>query len=135
MGLTIKIVYEGLEEAIAHMEKIDTRIPANMERQMKEIASAGETAWHGVIPRGRTGQLSGQAKGEASGMVATFSDDTWYYGLVNDGHSTARGWRRPWGYQVAKRVSHVEGREMTKALAQWARNNAGEYLAKALKDL
>ena len=135
MGLIISITYEGLDEAIAYMLSLDKVIPANIEKQMKAIATDGETAWQGVIPKGRTGDLSGNAKGEASGMTAIFSNTTWYYGLVNDGHSTARGWRRPWGYQEAKQVGHVGGKEMTKALAQWVKGHAKAYMLQAVKDI
>jgi hypothetical protein len=54
---------------------------------------------------------------------------------VDEGHKTPEGWQRPWGFQVAKKRSFVKGREMTKKLTDWLRQNMPQYLSKFLDNV
>jgi hypothetical protein len=134
MGYTVRIEWEGLDNAISRFQGMGEQLNSNLEKQAEALAKGGNDAWDAVTPV-RSGRLKGGNRGEAGGLTVTFSNATRYYVWVNDGHNTPAGWHTRHGYRPAKRRSHVGGKFMTQKLVEWLEGNIGEYLQKALDDL
>lgn len=130
----VTITIEGLEQVITSLTEIGAKSEQSLVKLTKKLSDDGRRAWKDVTPRGKTGRLQGEERAEPSGLSITFSSPTRYYGWVDAGHWTPRGWRTKRGFRLAKHRSHVAGREMTPKLVEWLTENTPEYLSKFLED-
>lgn len=135
MGARIVIQFQGVEETIQRITEIEEKVQQNLITETKQIADDGKTAWKEATPEGKTGRLRGKEEAQAADLSATFTSPTYYYKFVDAGHNTPAGWRTKHGYRPAKRRSHVKGREMTKQLVEWLRQNMTRYLSKFLDNV
>lgn len=134
MGYKVTIEWEGLEGAISHFSQMGGQLKGNLENQSQALARAGKDAWDEVTPV-RSGRLRGGNIGDAGGLTITFSNATYYYPFVSEGHRTPSYFHRHGRIVPAKRISHVAGRGMTEKLVQFLEGATGEYLQKAVDDL
>lgn len=133
--MRVIIEIEGLTEVLGNLSAIEEKAPINIEKQVGLLARDTEQeAWQPATPS-RTGQLRSADIAQASGLSFTLQNGTRYYDWVNDGHNTPAGWRTKRGYRVAKRRSHVAGREMTQKAVQFVEQNILDYLSKFLDDV
>jgi hypothetical protein len=135
MSFRVNIVMEGVQETISRLNQIEEKAGANLVSIAGQLSDDGKTAWKEGTPQGKTGRLRGEEDAMHAGLSVSFTSPTRYYGWVDKGHNTPAGWRRPWGYQVAKRRSFVKGREMTEKLVTWLRENMTQYLSKFLDNV
>lgn len=134
MGYTIRVEWEGLGEAVSRFSQMGEKLNSNLENQSQALGRAGKDAWDSATPV-RSGRLKGGNVANAEGLTVTFSNAVKYYVWVDEGHMTRRGHMTKHGFKPAKRRSHVAGKFMTEKLVQWAKENVGEYLQKAVDDL
>lgn len=134
MGARVIIEWQGLDAAISQLTRIEEILPQNLEQQMATLAKDTEQVWRQNTPR-RTGLLQGADVVEPDGLSFTLKNNTRYYDWVDLGHNTPRGWRTKHGYRVAKRRSHVAGREMTSKTMQFVIQNIVQYLSKSLDNV
>jgi hypothetical protein len=134
MGYTIRVEWTGLDGAISHFSQMGEQLNNNLETQSQALARDGKDAWDEVTPV-RSGRLKGGNVGDAGGLTITFSNATFYYPFVSDGHRTRSYFRHHGRIVPAKRISHVPGKFMTEKLVEWLEGNVGEYLTKAIDDL
>ena len=135
MGIKVVIQWQGLEQAISTLLRIEEMAPRQIERQVAALAKDTEKYWRQVTPRGKTGRLQGGDVAEPDGLSFTLRNTTRYYPFVDTGHMTARGWRTSRGYRFAKRRSHVQGREMTSKTVRFIVENINNYLSKFLDNV
>lgn len=135
MGARIVVTFQGLEETIGRLDAIEEKAGQNLIKQTAKLADDGKTAWKEGTPEGKTGRLRGEEDAQAADLSITFTSPTYYYKFVDEGHDTPRGWRTKHGYRLAKRRSHVKGREMTQKLVDWLSQNTTRYLSKFLDNV
>lgn len=135
MGARVVVQWQNLDTVIARLTDIEEKAPQNLERQMAELAADTEKAWKQNTPKGKTGRLQGADVAEPDGLSFTMKNSTRYYGWVDEGHNTPRGWRTKHGYRPAKRRSHVAGREITSKTVQFIIQNINRYLSKFLDNV
>lgn len=134
MGARVVVQWQGLEQVISNLERIEEIAPKNLETLVGELAKDTEKYWQQVTPR-RSGKLQEADKAEPDGLSFTLQNRIFYYKFVDAGHRTAAGWRTRHGYRVAKRRSYVKGREMTSKTVQFVVENIGKYLSKFLDNV
>ena len=134
MGTSITIKWEGLDQAISRLADIGEKIPQNIGSQMKELGGDTQTYWRQNTPR-RSGKLEEGDNVEPDGMSFTLKNSIFYYPFVDTGHDTPRGWRTKRGYRLAKRRSHVAGREMTSKTMRFVMENINRYLSKSFDNV
>ena len=134
MGARVVIQWQGLDAAISRLTEIEEKAPQALERQMATLATDTEQEWKQNTPR-RTGRLQGADVVEPDGLSFTLKNNVYYYKFVDEGHQTPRGWRTKHGYRLAKRRSHVAGREMTSKTMQFVMQNITRYLSKFLDNV
>jgi hypothetical protein len=134
MGARVTIEWQGLDAAISRLTAIEEKIPQNLERQVAVLAKDTEQEWKQSTPR-RTGKLQEGDIAEPDGLSFTLKNSVYYYPFVDEGHNTPRGWRTKHGYRLAKRRSHVAGREMTSKTIQFVLQNINGYLSKFLDNV
>jgi hypothetical protein len=134
MGAKVTITWDGLEQVIGDLSAMEEKAPQNIEAQTKKLADATETVWQQNTPR-RTGKLQDADRAETAGMSFTLNNATRYFDWVNDGHETPKGWRTKRGYRLAKRRSHVAGKEMTEKATDFVEQNIEGYLSKFMDNL
>lgn len=132
--MKITIEFSGLTEAIEYLSSVEEKAPAGIEKQVALLARDSQAAWRGATPM-RSGQLRGGDTAQVEGMSFTLSNAVRYYDWVSDGHMTAAGWRTKRGYRLAKRRSHVAGRQITQKAVQFIEQNITQYIAKFLDDV
>jgi hypothetical protein len=135
MSLKVNVALEGVQETISRLNQIEEKAEQNLVSIAGQISDDGESAWKDATPEGKTGRLRSEEKAVPAGLSVSYTSPTEYYKFVDEGHNTARGWQRPWGYQKAKKRSFVKGREMTKQLVEWLRQNMFRYLSKFLDNV
>lgn len=138
MGARIVIEWQGLDAAISQLTRIEEVLPQNLEQQMAALAKDTQSVWKQNTPKGKNGRLhrlQGGDIAEPDGLSFTMKNSTYYYGWVDEGHNTPRGWRTKHGYRPAKRRSHVAGREMTSKTMQFVMQNIVQYLSKSLDNV
>lgn len=131
MGARVIISWEGLDTVISNLTTIEDNAQQGVEQQVAALARDTEQAWRQATPR-RTGRLQNADQTDVDGLSFTLNNATRYYPFVDTGHETARGWRTKHGYRLAKRRSHVAGREMTSKAVQFVVQNINSYLSKFL---
>lgn len=135
MPVSVRITFQGLEETIARLTEIEGKAGDNLVKQAAALAKDTESYWKQVTPRGKTGRLQEGDRVEPSGLSFRLNNVVRYYGWVDEGHNTPRGWRTKHGYRLAKRRSHVAGREMTPKTIEFIKQNMPLYLAKFLDNV
>jgi hypothetical protein len=135
MSFKVSISIEGVQETISRLNQIEEKAQQNLVSIAGQISDEGKTAWKEATPQGKTGRLRGEENAMHAGLSVSFTSPTKYYPFVDEGHNTPAGWRRPWGFQPAKKRSFVKGREMTKKLTEWLRQNMPQYLSKFLDNV
>lgn len=135
MGARVIVEWQGLDAAISRLTEIGEKAPQGVEHQMAELSSASEEVWKENTPHGKTGRLEEGDNVEPDGLTMTLKNSITYYGFVDEGHNTPRGWRTKRGYRLAKRRSHVAGREMTSKTMRFVMENINRYLSKSLDNV
>lgn len=130
-GARVIVTLEGLDEVLGNLTAINEKAQDSLIKQVQMLARDTEQFWKQVTPR-RTGRLQAGDRAEGSGLSFTLNNSVRYYPFVDTGHWTPRGWRTRHGYRLAKRRSHVEGREMTSKTVDFITRNILEYLSKFL---
>jgi hypothetical protein len=133
MAIKVIIEWQGLDTVISNLSDIQVKAPKNLERQMASLAGATEDNWKENTPKGKTGRLRGGDVAEPDGLSFTLRNSVQYYKFVDEGHNTPKGWRTKHGYRLAKRRSHVAGREITSKTVQFIEQNLLKYLSKFLE--
>lgn len=134
MGARVVIEWQGLGSVISSLAAIEEKAPRSLERQVAALAKDTEKEWRQVTPR-RTGRLQNADQAEVSGLSFTLKNNIFYYRFLDEGHDTPRGWRTKHGYRLAKRRSHVAGRDMTAKMVQFIEQNIKSYLSKFLDNM
>jgi hypothetical protein len=133
MGIKVTITWDGLDTVISNLSDIEETAPKNLERQVESLASATEDNWKENTPKGKTGKLQGGDVAEPDGLSFTLRNAVKYYKFVDEGHQTPKGWHTKHGYRLAKRRSHVAGREITSKTVEFIEQNLEKYLSKFLE--
>lgn len=134
MGARVVIEWQGLETVISNLTAIEEKAPEALTKQMVTLAKDTEQEWRQNTPR-KTGRLQNADSAEPDGLSFTLKNNVHYYKFVDEGHNTPRGWRTKHGYRLAKRRSHVAGREMTSKTVQFVMQNINNYLSKFLDNV
>lgn len=129
----VTITWEGLNNAISHLENVSVSVQDKIERQTAQLARDGQNAWRNATPV-RTGRLMGGDRGIPGGLEIEFMNNVFYYKFLDEGHMTPAGWHTKHGYRPAKRRSHVAGKFMTEKLVEFLEGNVDEYLRQALDE-
>jgi hypothetical protein len=132
VGLKITISFQGIEEVIGNLTRIEEQGQKNLIKLTAELANDTEKAWKAGTPEGKTKRLRGEERAEPSGMSFTLISPTFYYKFVDEGHNTPLGWKTKHGWRPAKRRSHVAGRDMTPKAVEFIRQNIRPYLVRFL---
>lgn len=133
MGYTVRVEWEGLDNAISRFENIGLSVLDKIEKQGVELARAGQDAWRSVTPV-RSGRLMGNDRGVPGGFEIEFMNATRYYDWVSDGHRTPSYFHRHGRIVPAKRRSFVAGKHITEKLVEYLEGATTEYLRKALDE-
>lgn len=135
MSFRMNITLEGVQETISRLNQIEEKAQQNLVSITKSISDDGKASWKEATPSGKTKRLRGEENAIPTGLSISFTSTTEYYKFVDEGHNTPEGWQRPWGFQKAKKRSYVKGREMTKKLTEWLRQNMTRYMSKFLDNV
>jgi len=133
MAYTVRIEWEGLDNAISHFENVGYSVLDKVEQQGVQLARDGQSVWRSSTPV-RTGRLMGGDRGVPSGLEIEFINNVKYYPFVDLGHRTPSYFRRHGRIIPAKRRSFVSGKQITEKLIEFLEGAVNEYLRKALDE-
>ncbi len=131
MGARVTITWDGMEQVLSNLTKIEEKGQENLVKQTAELAKATEADWKDITPR-KSGRLQDADVSRPAGLSFTLENNVYYYKFLDEGHMTPRGWRTRHGYRPAKRRSHVEARLMTERAIGFIEDNIEEYLSRFL---
>lgn len=132
MGVRVVVELQGLSEVLGNLDKIESKAQEGVVKQTTQLGQDALSVWKNATPK-RTGRLAGEDFANIGGLSFTMENGVFYYGFVDEGHMSPRGWTTKHGYRPAKRRSHVSGRMMTATLIDFLEENLEQYLAKFLE--
>ena len=125
--MKVTITFEGVEKVLSNLTDIGEKAGENLQKQIEELGKDTAIKWQQATPS-RSNRLRGSDKMMPGELSFTLQNAVYYYKFVDEGHMTPKAFHgRP-----ARRISHVQGREMTKVAVDFIMENLIDYLAKFL---